>query len=494
MLLHLRRLSSQTIIFGIGDAMTRVVALVLLPIYTHILTTEEYGKLAIITLVSTIALLILDSGLGTAFFRFYFQMKSPPERRKLTGTILIYLLLAGVVILLPLILLFDWIAPLFITDASLGALIRIALIGTLFDLSSVIPFAIFRAENRAKRYATLSFVRFFVGATLNIIAVVTLRKGALGVVYANLLTSILIFIICLVQTLRAIEWTMDTKLLRRLLVFGLPLIPAHLAAWALNLSDRIFLQKYAGFSELGVYAVSYSIAGLLNMVIGWFNTAYAPYCYSIADQADARIVYARIFTYALALFSFFGLCLSVFAREALMLLTTPAYYGAAKIVPLIVLSYLFLEINYLLSFGLDLTGKTGYGPFIIGTGAIINLILNYTLIPLYGMIGAALATVISYMMLPVIQYPIVRRLYFVGYEWKRLSKLAFISVSIYLISFVLKTNLILVNLGVGSLLIILWLLTLYWWKFFTLNELSAVRSMSSQLLGTFKSYFRPSSS
>jgi O-antigen/teichoic acid export membrane protein len=489
MLQHLRRLSSQTIIFGIGDAMTRVVALVLLPIYTHILTTAEYGKLAIITLVSTIALLVLDSGLGTAFFRFYFQMKTPPERRKLTGTILIYLLLAAAVILLPLILLFDWIAPLFITDASLGSLIRVALIGTLFDISSVIPFAIFRAEHRAKRYATLSFIRFFVSATLNIIAVVVLRKGALGVVYANLVTSILFFIICLVQTIRAIEWTLDLKLLRRLLIFGLPLIPSHLAAWALNLSDRIFLQKYAGFSELGVYAVSYSIAGLLNMVIGWFNTAYAPYCYSIADQADARVVYARLFTYALALFSFFGLCLSVFAREALMVLTTPAYYSAARIVPLIVLSYLFLEINYLLSFGLDLTGKTGYGPFIIGTGAIINLILNYTLIPLYGMTGAALATVLSYMTLPLIQYPIVRRLYFVSYEWRRLSKLALASVGIYLIAFVLKTNLIWVNLVAGMLLIILWLLVLYWWKFFTQNELSAAQSMGSRLLGTFRAYF-----
>src|SRR6185436_15764224 len=123
-------------------------------------------------------------------------------------------------------------------------------------------------------------------------------------------------------------------------------------------SDRFFLQKYSDLSQVGLYSISYSIAGVLHLVMGWFNTAYAPYCYSIAQDADARTVYARVTIYSMTLLTLIGLGLSLFAREALTLLTPAAYHGAARIVPFIVLAYLFFQMYYLLSFGFDLTKKT----------------------------------------------------------------------------------------------------------------------------------------
>ncbi|MCX6570926.1 MAG: oligosaccharide flippase family protein [Candidatus Aminicenantes bacterium] len=480
MFVHLRRLSAQTLIYGLGEVATRLAALLLLPVYTRILTPADYGKLAIVALVTTVVAIILNSGQSSAFFRFYFQNESQNTRRKLTGTVLIFLLVSATAILLPLILFFGPLAAPLFKDVTLLPLIKIALIGTFFDVGSVIPFATFRAEQRAARYAKLSVLRFFINVTLNIIAVVVLRQGVIGVIYANLLTSILFFMVCLGLTLRTMEWTVDLSLLKQLLRFGLPIVPANLAGWALALSDRFFLQRYSGLGQVGIYAVGYSMAGILSMLTGWFNTAYAPYVYSISKQSDAKVVYARVLTYAITLFTLVGLGLALFAREALVLLTRPAYYGAARIVPLIVLAYLFFEVSYLISFGLDLTGKTGYYPFIVGAGAVVNLFLNLALIPPFGMMGAAVATVLSYMLLPIIGYFIVRRLYPVPYEWRRLLKLALVSVGVYLAGVVLKTGKLWIDLGMEIMLVLTWGLALYGWRFFTQSELVTARSTTSK--------------
>jgi O-antigen/teichoic acid export membrane protein len=484
MLGHLRRLSSQTLIYGLGDAVIRLAALFLLPIYTRFLSPHDYGKLAVVTLFSTIVALILDFGQRTALFRFYFDTEDPRARRRLTGTVLIFLLVAAAAILTPIILFFEGMSSSFLPDTSLVPLIQIALIGTFFDVCSTIPFAIFRAKQYAAKYAALSLARFIISVSLNITAIVVLHLGVVGLIYANLITSAAFFLICMAVTVKDIEWSVDFSLLKSLLRFGLPLIPSSLAYWALNVSDRFFLQKYRDLSDVGLYSISYVIAGVLLMIMTWFNTAYAPYCYSIAKDSDARMVYARVMLYVMTLLTLVGLGLSLFAREALTLLTPAAYHGAAGIVPFIVLAYLFFELYYLFSFGFDLTKKTGYVPLIIGTAAIINLCLNLILIPHFGMVGAAVATVLSYMLLPIIEYPVVRRLYPIPYEWRRLVKLATVSVATYLLGRWLKVGRLWIDLSVGVLLVLVWFLVLYLWRFFSQSELSAALGIGRTILGT----------
>ena len=481
MLTRLKQLSKQTLIYGLGDAVTRLVGLILLPIYTRFLTPTDYGKLAIATLIPTVMSLILEAGMRSAFFRFYLK-DDKGDRGKLTGTVLIFLLASAAIILTPIILFFNTIALPVFNDASLLPLVQIALIGTFFELGSVVPFAIFRAEQRAAQYAGLAFARFLINASLGITALVVLRWGVPGVIYANLLTSALFFLVCLLMTIRSVEWTVDLKLLKRVLVFGLPLVPANLAGWGLTFSDRFFLERYTDLSQVGVYAIGYSIAGVLNMMMGWFNTAWLPYGYSVAEQPDAKTFYARILTYALALFTLIGLGLSLFAGEALYVLTTPGFYGAARIVPFIVVAYLFFEMNYLISLGLDLTGKTNYYVLIVGAAALVNLILNFLLIPHFGIMGAAIATGLSYMFIAILTYLIVRRLYPVSYERRRLLKLAGISLGTYLLGIALKTGNLWFDLAIGIVLTLSWGAGLYWGRFFTEPELSAARAVGNTAL------------
>jgi O-antigen/teichoic acid export membrane protein len=482
MLGHLKRLSKQVLIYGLGDAVTRMTGLILLPVYTRFLRPEDYGQLALTLLISTVVSLILELGLRSAFFRFYFQNEGTRDRRRLVGTTLVFLLASSAAILTSIMLFLDSFGATLFRSPAMLPLVRIALFGTFFDLGSVIPLAIFRAEQRAIRYAGLSLARFLIGATLSIVAVVVLHWGVVGIIYANLLTSALFFVICMSQTLRLVEWAVDFSLLKRLLAFGLPLMPATLAGWALTFSDRFFLERYTDLAQVGLYSIAYSIAGILNMMMGWFNTAWLPYCYSVADEPDVRTFYARIFTYALSLFTLLGLGLSVCATAVLQLFATPAYYGAAKVVALLALSYLFYEASYLISFGLDLTGKTSYYTLIVGVAALVNLVLNFLLIPRFGMVGAATSTALSYMVLPLIAFVIVRRFYAVPYERKRLFKLAVTSIGIYLLTLALKTNRLWLDLGIAFVLLLAWAGLLYRWKFFTDKEFAAVLTARHSIL------------
>ena len=486
MLKHLRRISSQTLIYGLGDAATRIAALLLLPIYTRLLSPDDYGKLALCTLFATITALILDFGQRTAFFRFYFDTEDPEARRRLTGTVLIFLVGASLVLLLPLLLFFNQLAAPLLNDRSVFPLIKIALITVFFDVGSAIPFAIFRAKQYAARYAVLSLARFLVSVGFGITAVVVLRRGIVGLIYANLFTSVVFFLICLALTVRHITWVVERELLSRLLRFGLPLVPASVAYWALNLSDRFFLQKYADLGQVGIYALSYSIAGVLHMVMGWFNTAYAPYCYSLSKDPDAPRIYARVMVYSLAILTFLGLGLSLFSREVLMLLTPPPFHAAARIVPLIVLAYLFFEAYYLISFGLDLSMKTSYAPFIIGTGALINLVLNLILIKPFGMMGAGVATVLSYLLLPLIAYPFAHRFYPIPYDFWRILKLFVVSIGIYLLGAKIKTGRIPIDVAVGIGLLGLWGLLLLAVRFFPASELASAQAISKQAVRNFR--------
>lgn len=468
--------------------MTSVASLLLLPIYTRILTPDDYGRLAIVIVVSTVVAIIVDSGQRSAFLRFYFLDATPYGQQKLTGTVLIYLLLSAATILSILLLCIDRLAPTFIRDATIVPLIRVALIGTFFDVISAILFVTFRAEQRASQFAMLAAMRFLICTTLNIIAVAKLHWGAVGVVYANLFTSVLFLLTCLGLKLRKIEWTLDLKLLKEVLSFGLPLVPAGLAGWVLMLSDRFFLERYRDLHQVGIYAAGYSIAGILNIIMNWFNAAWLPYCFSISKQADAKKVYARILLYAMVVFTFLGLGLSIFSREVLALVATPSYYGAASIIPLIVLAYLFFEMNYLLAVGLDLTGKTASYPFIVGACAVCNLFLNCILIPPFGMMGAALATVFSYGLMPFFTYTVVDRVYPVYYDWGRLLKMVVVSFSFYLATLLLKTRRISVDIGVGSAFILAWGFVLYRLRFFTQSEIEAARVTIPKALSILKEH------
>ncbi len=156
-----------------------------------------------------------------------------------------------------------------------------------------------------------------------------------------------------------------------------------------------------------------------------FSLSWAPVMWSVADKPYAQRFYATVLTYFSAIALYVALGLSVLSPEAIRLMSSQeAYWRAWQVVPFVSLSYVLYGQYYQLAVGLNLRKKTQYLPIIVGAAAGLNLLLNFILIPLWGMMGAAASTLVSYLALAILVYMVSNHFYPMTYEWSRLLKLA----------------------------------------------------------------------
>lgn len=474
MLRDVLKLSHQTVVYGLGDAAVRVAALLLLPLYTHYLSSSDYGVLVLVGLVGTVAGVLLEMGLRTALFKYYYEAEAVDERRALTGTVLLFVLAASVVLVGGAIAL-SWFIPAAVVRPEVAGLLRLALLASVFDVAGIVPFGVFRAEGRATAYATVSLARFLVNAGSNIVAVVVLRSGVTGVMYANLLTAAWSFGVGLFLVRRSIAWTVEFSRLPALLRFGLPLVPANLAGWAMAVSDRFILERYGTASMVGIYSVSAKVAELLRMATGWFFLAYVPYAFANAKQPHAKQLLSRMFTYFMLAFAGLALWLALLAPEIVRLIAPPEFLAGHRVIPLILLGNLCYAMFYVVSLSFDLSGKTQYPVVAVVMGGVANVGLNVALIPRLGMIGAGLTSFLSSLLLLAVGYALAQRVYRIPYEFLRVTKLVASGAAIYLLALATRGSLPLVNAAASVGWMFAWLMTLRVLGFFTPEETAALR-------------------
>jgi O-antigen/teichoic acid export membrane protein len=214
------------------------------------------------------------------------------------------------------------------------------------------------------------------------------------------------------------------------------------------------------------------------LIIGPFTTAWAPFLWSVSKKDNAKEIYSKILTYFFLVSMFVALGLSSLSKEVITIMTTSSYHDAYLIVPIIALSYVLYGCYFILFVGINLKKKTKYQPFIVGFGAIINLILNFLFIPKYGMYGAAIATLISYLTLPITTHFISKKIYPIEYEWIRLIKIFLISLFIFIICLLISIDSVIISGFIKTILIIVsYPSLLYIFRFFRKDEKEKIKQL-----------------
>jgi O-antigen/teichoic acid export membrane protein len=319
--------------------------------------------------------------------------------------------------------------------------------------------------------------RFLVGIVLNRYFIVVLGRGVEGLITAGLIAAALFAAVSLILLSRDLCLTFSLAILRRMLSFGVPLVPVGLSSLFLTLADRYFLQHFATTTEVGLYSLGYNIGMVMRLAEQSFQLAWPPYCFSVAKQSDAEHQFARILSYCLIIFGFLGLGLSVLAREVLVIMTTPKFYSAYKVVPLIALSYIFSSARHVTNSGLATQNKMKYTPPIIIGSGLFNLGLNYLLIPPYGMMGAAWATVISYFTMVIVTTVVNQHFWYIHYEYHRMVKIALVCAVIYCTNLLIQTSNLWLNMGVKLVLLASYPFLLYVFRVYEKEELTMVKRL-----------------
>jgi O-antigen/teichoic acid export membrane protein len=418
MLSYLRRLATTGTAYTASSVISKLLAVLLLPLYTRYLTPADYGA-AEVMLVAVIATsIVIRFGVIEALLRYYYLADERPDEVVKTGfAALFWTTTLGVVIALPLA---GPISELLLEQADAG-LARIAILGlwifTLFEYLATL----LRLDERAKAYFVFNMAGVVMAIPLTVWLVVLEDQGANGLLGAIYLATVPMVAWLLVTERRRLALVPDRGLLRRMVRFGLPTMPAELSLYSLNFIDRIILVRFAGLAEAGLYALAIKFAQGINVLVRGFQLAWPPLAYSIQDDDEARRAYALIVTWFMAVCTFAVVGLWLLARWLLRLLAAPEFFDAYEAVGLLAAGITLYALYLVQVVVLGRTGRTEFNfPATIAATAA-NIALNVALVPPLGIVGAGLALVASYLVVLVLMYAFTQRLFPVPYEWGRLG-------------------------------------------------------------------------
>jgi O-antigen/teichoic acid export membrane protein len=418
---ELRRLARHSAIYGLGGLVSRILATVLLPLYTHYLPTHAYGDVEIITATTAVLAIVLQLGIATAFFRFYFDVSSPPEKLTVVRTSFWFTMATST---LGLVLGLAFAGP---ASHALGLgnnvnLVRAGAVGLWAQTNYNQITALFRVEQRSVAYAIASVVNVLVTVAAMVVFVAVFHWGAIGLVVGNFTGTLLVYAALVAYRSEQLGLEFDRALYRKMQKFGMPLVPSALALWAISFIDREFIVWYKGAGEVGIYSVAIKIASIITFIMVAFRTAWPAFAYSIEDDREARRTYSFVLTYLLAAVSWFALALGALAPWWVHLLTSrPSYFRAEKGVGLLAFAFALYAGYTVLAIGSGRARRTQLNWVVTGAGALVNIGLNFWLVPAYGMVGASISTLASYLALFVGMTWYAQSVYRVPYQWRRVA-------------------------------------------------------------------------
>ncbi|MCK5571194.1 MAG: polysaccharide biosynthesis C-terminal domain-containing protein, partial [Bacteroidetes bacterium] len=267
-----------------------------------------------------------------------------------------------------------------------------------------------------------------------------------------------------------------------LLGFGLPYVPAGLASMLIQVMNRPILEALKGKAAVGVFQANYRLGIFMMLIVSMYDFAWRPFFLAHASDPDAKPLFARILTYFVLLTTSVFLFLSFFLEDIVQLplfwgytLLAEPYWGGLYIVPVVLLAYIFLGVYNNLMAGVYIEKRTRILPIVTVTGAAVNVAINYLLIPSLDLMGAALATLASYVVMALLLYTLVQKFYPIQYELGRITKIALAAVSVYAMFVFLPEGPYAVP-GKAFLLILFGVM-MYLMRFFIPSELKGLRAL-----------------
>ena len=481
-----KKIFKHSAVYGFGNLSSKIVGFVLLPVYMRFLLPSDYGVLELITVTSSILVVILNLGMNSAIFRSYFNYDEKEKKQDVISTAFFFCLLEAGIVFVILLSQSSAISNLLFGSEKFTTHVRLMIVTVFFSTAMLVPLAVLRAEERSFRYITLTVSQVVLMLALNIYFVVVMKLEVLGVLTGTAIASALVYIAGLASLAGKLKRTFSRYELKAMLAFGIPLVPAALANRVLTSADRYLLKYLTDLNEVGLYSLGYRISSvMLVFVVQPFMLAWPVVMFRVAKEEGAREIYRNVLTYYVMVALWVALALSIFSREIITVISPPVYHSAYRVVPLLVLSAFFAGAFYVVSVGLNIERKTGYFPLIIGAAALVNIGANYILIPAFGMMGAALATAFSQLIVVIATWRISVRYYEVKYDGKRILHIGVAAIVIFTVSrlFALAGLGVMYSSIVDAVLVLFYPVILYVTGFFNREEREAISGYFKRLKG-----------
>jgi len=429
---HIATLAKHTIVYGLSGVLLQAVGIVTLPIFARAFTQAEYGKLELGLALSSVALTVVDLGFASAAQRSFYDYSDSDveERRRVLFTAIVVTSTAAVVAAIAIAALRGELDDWLFGGSNAERLILAIAVSTPVVNGATFFRETMRLRFRQWSYVAAAVMAAIVSAVVSIILVVGFDAGVEAIFVGAIFGNALGVLYGLYVTRHDIGRRFSRPELKVMLAYGLPLVPAALAMWALALIDRVMLSDLSNLAEVGQYAVANRVASLVMLVVTAFALAFGPYIFSIysEDPEMEKLVRAKALTYFAVVLLLVSVLLTLYAREALELVA-PGFDRAYKAVGPLTFGIAAFGISSVVTAGISFARRTHWLPLIAGAAAAVNIGLNLALIPQFGMVGAALAAAAGYAVLALIQHVVAQRVYPTVYETGKLARLLVLAIA-----------------------------------------------------------------
>lgn len=408
--MKINKLLKNSIIYGVINVLQKGILFFLLPLYTAYLSPSDYGVLSVIVSVSSFISIFIILGLDGAATRFYYKNKDLDYAKYLWGSITTFILISSLLVGGSFILLHKLILDPFMGEIDFYPFVFLGIINAILSPLYLFFQTYLQTKQDGVYYGINSISYFALQITLIVVFLTIFELGIIGILLANVCTSLAFFIYVIIAYFPKIKFGLKCYILQPAFKYSFPLVPHSLAAWSTGMIDKLFLNDISGKAETGLYSVAQQFGALVGVAGTSINKAYAPWFFEKESQGENGIkqitMTGEMITIAIC---FVSLLVSLFSREILQIMVAESFNGVWIIIPLLAFSNAFQTLYYLFV-NIVFLENTNLVFIITVTSAAINVVLNIIFIPLWGMYGAAMACFLSILSRSLMAFFISRRI------------------------------------------------------------------------------------
>lgn len=415
---RLKSIASESVVYGLSGIISRFLTLFLVPVYTRLFTPTDYGVLSLVSSSISVLQIFVVLGLDGAAHRWFWDTTDDGDRRRSISSwawcqLAVATVIGGVVFLLG-----NQLGQWIVGRRDAGIFFRLAALTLPLMTFNTVLTNWLRMQRRPWSTTFYGLGTNLLTIALTLLLAVGLRWGLTGV-YAAQVIGFAIASATAVLMLR--DWIAPVYVhlgrLKEMLRYALPVIPAGLGYWVVGFADRYFVQAYTNTAQVGLYSIGSSLAAGVALITGAFQQAWGPFSLSIYTQSDSRDTYATVFLYYLWVTCAISAGLSLFAPEIIHVLATKQYAGASSVVGILALSWVMIGLTYIAATGPAIVKTTRPTGIAMVSAAMLNIALNFALVPHFGKVGSAVATLISQALTPIYLFYRSQQLYRIPYRF-----------------------------------------------------------------------------
>ena len=471
----MKKYLKKTLEYAVGNTFNKFLLILLLPLFTKFMAPEEYAVYTNFMIFSAFFSLIYILGMQQALFSYFYFNKTKEYQYSIISSIFMTLFVVGII--LSLLIIF------FRTNLS-KLIVRTELYETLLIWMSFIIFCdviygmtlqILNIMEKSTNYVLLSIIKNSILLVLVITGSI-LKKFSINTIFIYLAISSCISAVIALMNIHHIlkqigkyvteKIIFSFSIMKNILKFGLPMVPGTIALMILRVSDRYMLTYLSANSlyDVGIYAIGYRIGMIMTFLTSIVSMVYLPYAMKIADKPEAKESYRNIFYYYAIFGGILGFFIIFFSSEIFQIFINKSYFEAVKIVFFGVISNYLHGLFNIVNINFYVKKRSGNIALAVFLGAILNVVLNFILIPIYGIYGAGAASILAFFFIFIFNFFMAEKIYNVGYKIVYVILSLAILLIISSFNFISPINLTISIFKISIFMVIILFLTRYFFR------------------------------